>query len=202
MLKSVKYFDMSHTPWCSSSSWAFCVSAGEQLTFFTFKSSASPPPGKSFHEEPWLAVAAVPLGFFPWTPWIKTLWGSHFSCVALQVSLSFFFPASHPKLGSKETLGCCFFVGPELALTRPFFFPLLFVLWWYFKQHNDKQRVQRSGWLQTWSCSVTYSKLNFPSAQIFESRRDEASGKPNVGIFYSVWTCSIAERLPEHVPWR
>lgn len=105
MLKSVKYFDMSHTPWCSSS-WAFCLSEGKQLTFFTIKSFASPPPGETFHEEPWLAVAAVLLGFFPWTPGIKTLWGSHFSCVALQVSLLFFSP--HPKLGSQETFGIFF----------------------------------------------------------------------------------------------
>lgn len=100
MLKSVKYFDMSHTPWCSSS-WVFCLSAGKQLTFFTIKLFASPPPGKTFHEEPWLAAAAVPLGFFPWTLGIKPLWGSHFSCVASQVSLLVFF--FHPKLHPQET---------------------------------------------------------------------------------------------------
>lgn len=32
LLKSVKYFDMSHTPWCSSS-WAFCLSAGKTIDF-------------------------------------------------------------------------------------------------------------------------------------------------------------------------
>lgn len=49
----------------------FAFQQEKQLTFFAIKSFASPPPGKTFHEEPWLAVAAVPLGFFPWTPGIK-----------------------------------------------------------------------------------------------------------------------------------
>lgn len=121
MLKSVKYFDMSHTPWCSSS-WAFCLSAGKQLTFFTIKSFASPPPGKTFHEEPWLAVAAVLLGFFPWTPGIKTLWGRHFSCVALQVSL--FFP-----LSSKTWLTRNFFSLLGCSWMGLIFFFFFFLSW-------------------------------------------------------------------------
>lgn len=121
MVKSVKYFDMSHTPWCSSS-WAFCLSAGEQLTFFTIKLFASPPPGKTFHEEPWLAIAAVLLGFFPWTPGIKTLWGSHFSCVASQVSL--FSPLSSKTWLIRNFVLCWAGVGLSLIVFLFIFFGL------------------------------------------------------------------------------
>lgn len=130
MVKSVKYFDMSHTPWCSSS-WAFCLSAGGTIDFLHVQVVCLPASRrKTFHDEPWLAIAAVPLGFFPWTPWIKTLWGRNFSCVASQVSPPFSFLIRN--LAHDKLLSCCFFVGPELAWAWSFFsflfsFSLVFV---------------------------------------------------------------------------
>lgn len=124
MLKSVKYFDMSHTPWCSSS-WAFCLSAGKQLTFFAIKSFASPPPGKNLS---WGAMAcrcSCSAGVLPMDTGDKNSLRKPLQLCGL-AGFSFF-PPSHPKLGPQETFWSLFFF---LCWTVWSFFSFPFCLCW------------------------------------------------------------------------
>lgn len=134
MLKSVKYFDMSHTPWCSSS-WAFCLSAGKQLTFFAIKSFASPPPGKNLS---WGAMAcrcSCSAGVLPMDTGDKNSLRKPLQLCGL-AGFSFF-PPSHPKLGPQETFWSLFFffVG---RFDLFFFLPFLSLLVTMINRCNDQ----------------------------------------------------------------
>lgn len=134
MLKSVKYFDMSHTPWCSSS-WAFCLSAGKQLTFFAIKSFASPPPGKNLS---WGAMAcrcSCSAGVLPMDTGDKNSLRKPLQLCGL-AGFSFF-PPSHPKLGPQETFWLLFFffVG---RFDLFFFLPFLSLLVTMINRCNDQ----------------------------------------------------------------
>lgn len=134
MLKSVKYFDMSHTPWCSSS-WAFCLSAGKQLTFFAIKSFASPPSGKNLS---WGAMAcrcSCSAGVLPMDTGDKNSLRKPLQLCGL-AGFSFF-PPSHPKLGPQETFWSLFFffVG---RFDLFFFLPFLSLLVTMINRCNDQ----------------------------------------------------------------
>ena len=124
MLKSVKYFDMSHTPWCCSSC-AFPFWSGT-IDFLLDQVASLPASKQTFQEEPWPDGAAIQLGHFPWPP-LTSLWGSHVSCGASQVPFQKL-DMTHqtPFFVSESSFFLSFFVNDLNTISHcPLFFSLL-----------------------------------------------------------------------------